>query len=53
MNSLDEPTIGTVTTTGEVKVRGWAVTSSGVKEVRVYVDNIDLGTITYGTQELM
>ena len=49
MNSLDEPTIGTVTTTGEVKVRGWAVTSSGVKEVRVYVDNIDLGTITYGT----
>ena len=49
INSLDEPTSGTVTTTGELKVRGWAVTSSGVKEVRVYVDGIDLGTITYGT----
>ena len=49
INSLDEPTSGTVTTTGELKIRGWAVASSGVKEVRVYVDNTDLGTITYGT----
>ena len=49
INSLDEPTSGTVTTTGELKIRGWALASSGVKEVRVYVDGIDLGTITYGT----
>ncbi|MDO4925306.1 MAG: N-acetylmuramoyl-L-alanine amidase [Turicibacter sp.] len=49
INSLDEPTSGTVTTTGELKVRGWAVAASGVKEVRIYVDHIDLGTITYGT----
>ena len=48
-NSLDEPTNGTVTTTGQLKIRGWALADSGVKEVRVYVDNTDLGTITYGT----
>ena len=49
INSLDDPTSGTVTTTGELKIRGWAVASSGIKEVRVYVNGIDLGTITYGT----
>ena len=49
ISCLDEPTSGTVTTTGELKVRGWAVASSGIKEVRVYVDGIDLGTIAYGT----
>ncbi|WP_370774086.1 hypothetical protein [Clostridium sp.] len=31
-------------------LRGWAVAASGVKEVRVYVDGKDLGTVTYGTK---
>ena len=47
-NNLDEPN-NNITAKGTVKVRGWALESSGVKEVRVYVDGKDLGTITYGT----
>ena len=48
-SSLDEPTSNTTVASGQLKVRGWALADSGIKEVRVYVDNIDLGTITYGT----
>ena len=32
-----------------MKIRGWALASSGVKEVRVYIDGKDLGTVPYGT----
>ena len=48
-SSLDEPTSNTTVASGQLKVRGWALADSGIKEVRVYVDSIDLGTITYGT----
>ena len=46
---LDEPTSNITVTSSQLKIRGWALADSGVKEVRVYVDNTDLGTITYGT----
>ena len=47
-SSLDEPN-NNITAKGSLKIRGWAVASSGIKEVRVYVDGKDLGTVTYGT----
>ena len=34
---------------GQLKISGWALAGSGVKEVRVYVDETDLGTVPYGT----
>ena len=46
---LDEPTNNTISR-GTLKISGWALASSGVKEVRVYVDGKDLGTIPYGTK---
>ena len=33
-----------------LNVRGWALAGSGVKEVRVYVDGKDLGTVAYGAK---
>ena len=46
---LDEPTNNSIAGSTTLKIRGWALDSSGVKEVRVFVDGKDLGTITYGT----
>ena len=46
---LDEPTNNAIAR-GTLKISGWALASSGVKEVRVYVDGKDLGTIPYGTK---
>ena len=48
---LDEPTNNTISR-GTLKISGWALASSGVKEVRVYVDGKDLGTIPYGTKRV-
>ena len=48
---IDEPTNSTYKT-DEIRIRGWALDSSGIKEVRVYVDGVDFGTITYGTQRV-
>ena len=45
---LDNPSNNYVSSES-LMVRGWALASSGIKEVRVYVDGIDLGTIAYGT----
>ena len=47
--SLDEPTSNLTVNSNQLKIRGWALASSGVKEVRVYVDGTDLGTVPYGT----
>ncbi len=46
---LDEPTTNFTVKAGKLKIRGWALADSGVKEVRVYVDGKDLGTVPYGT----
>ena len=46
---LDEPTNNLTVKSGQLKIRGWALAGSGVKEVRVYVDGTDLGTVPYGT----
>jgi len=45
---LDNPNNNSISS-GTLKVSGWALASSGVKEVRVYVDGKDLGTVNYGT----
>ena len=47
---LDEPNNNVTVRSTTLSIRGWALASSGVKEVRVYVDGKDLGTITYGTK---
>ncbi|MDU5261824.1 MAG: N-acetylmuramoyl-L-alanine amidase, partial [Clostridium celatum] len=49
ISCLDEPTSGTVVNSEQLKIRGWALAGSGIKEVRVYVDGADLGTVPYGT----
>ena len=49
INNLDSPTNNSVVTDGNLKIRGWALDEAGVKEVRVYIDNKDFGTVTYGT----
>ena len=46
---LDEPSSGYTLTGNSLKIRGWALSSVGIKEVRVYVDGKDLGTVPYGT----
>ena len=46
--SLDEPITNEKVTSNTLKIRGWALAGSGVKEVRVYVDGTDLGTVPYG-----
>ena len=45
---LDNPNNNSISS-GTLRVSGWALASSGVKEVRVYVDGKDLGTVNYGT----
>ena len=45
---LDNPNNNSISS-GTLRVSGWALSSSGVKEVRVYVDGKDLGTVNYGT----
>ncbi len=47
--SLDEPVTNEKISSNSLKIRGWALAGSGVKEVRVYVDGTDLGTVPYGT----
>ena len=49
ISCLDEPTNGTVVSSDQLKIRGWALAGSGVKEVSVYVDGTDVGTVPYGT----
>ena len=48
-SNLDEPKGNTIATGDTLNIRGWALDSSGIKEVRVYVDEKDLGTVKYGT----
>ncbi|WP_304443089.1 Ig-like domain-containing protein, partial [uncultured Clostridium sp.] len=48
-STLDEPVADKKVTSDKLKIRGWALANSGVKEVRVYVDGKDLGTVPYGT----
>ena len=45
---LDAPNDNEVVKSKTLNVRGWALAGSGVKEVRVYVDGKDLGTVAYG-----
>ncbi|MDU2292260.1 MAG: N-acetylmuramoyl-L-alanine amidase, partial [Clostridium celatum] len=45
---LDNPSNNHVSSES-LMLRGWALASSGVKEVRVYIDGKDLGTVNYGT----
>ena len=47
---LDAPNDNEVVKSTTLNVRGWALAGSGVKEVRVYVDGKDLGTVAYGTK---
>ena len=49
ISNLDTPSNNSVVTDGNLKIRGWALDEVGVKEVRVYIDNKDYGTVTYGT----
>ena len=49
ISCLDEPTSNLTVNSDKLKIRGWALAGSGVKEVRVYVDGTDLGTVPYGT----
>ena len=45
---LDAPNDNEVVKSKTLNVRGWALAGSGVKEVRVYMDGKDLGTVAYG-----
>ena len=45
--SIDEPTLNS-TTGGNIKVRGWALNASEVKEVKVYVDDAYVGSAALG-----
>ena len=47
---LDAPNDNEVVKSKTLNVRGWALAGSGVKEVRVYVDGKDLGTVAYGAK---
>ena len=47
---LDAPNDNEVVKSTTLNVRGWALAGSGVKEVRVYVDGKDLGTVAYGAK---
>ena len=47
---LDAPNDNEVVKSTTLNVRGWAIAGSGVKEVRVYVDGKDLGTVAYGAK---
>uniref|UniRef100_UPI002614A108 N-acetylmuramoyl-L-alanine amidase n=1 Tax=uncultured Clostridium sp. TaxID=59620 RepID=UPI002614A108 len=49
VSCLDEPTSNLTVKENKLKIRGWALANSGIKEVRVYVDGKDLGTVPYGT----
>ncbi|WP_315112843.1 Ig-like domain-containing protein [Clostridium intestinale] len=45
--SIDEPTLNS-TAGGNIKVRGWALNASEVKEVKVYVDDAYVGSAALG-----
>lgn len=45
--NIDEPTLNS-TTGGNIKVRGWALNASEVKEVKIYVDNAYVGSAALG-----
>ncbi|WP_342985464.1 N-acetylmuramoyl-L-alanine amidase, partial [Clostridium saudiense] len=47
-NCLDDPISNEVIGDNILKIRGWALDSSGIKEVRVYIDDKDFGAIEYG-----
>ena len=52
LSNLEEPNSNNLITTNELKIRGWALDSSGIKEVRAYIDGKDLGTIEYGISRI-
>ena len=49
-SSLESLSDNAIVKSDTINISGWALASSGVKEVRVYVDGKDLGTVTYGTK---
>ncbi|WP_238903653.1 N-acetylmuramoyl-L-alanine amidase [Clostridium sp. YIM B02506] len=46
--NMDEPTAD-LKTSGNIKVRGWAISQSGIKEVKVYVDDKFVANAALGT----
>ncbi|MBE6049645.1 MAG: N-acetylmuramoyl-L-alanine amidase [Clostridium sp.] len=48
IGNIDTPVANSNITTTKVKVSGWAVSDSGVKEVKVYVDGKQKGSSTVG-----
>ncbi|QLY79091.1 Ig-like domain-containing protein [Clostridium intestinale] len=51
MMNVDSPAVNSVEK-GNIKVVGWALNASGVKEVKVYVDNTYIGNATIGSSRL-
>ncbi|WLF70052.1 N-acetylmuramoyl-L-alanine amidase [Clostridium septicum] len=49
LGRIDDPIENVKYYKNKVKIRGWAINPNGVKEVRVYVNGVDKGTINYGT----
>ncbi|WP_238902752.1 Ig-like domain-containing protein [Clostridium sp. YIM B02506] len=47
MTHIDEPSVNNIVN-GKVKVRGWALNASGIKEIKLYVDNNYVGSATSG-----
>ena len=43
ISCLEEPTSNLTVKSGQLKVSGWALAGSGIKEVRVYVDGTNSG----------
>ena len=52
LSNLEEPNTNETAINNTVKIKGWALDSSGIKEVRAYIDGKDLGTIEYGISRI-
>ena len=48
MGRLDEPELNGTVVFGNMLLRGWALATSGIERIEVYVDDMFVGKATYG-----
>ena len=49
-SSLDEPVVNETITGTSLYIKGWALEPSDVKFVNAYIDNVKVGTLSYGNK---
>lgn len=48
LSFIDYPTMGRIANGGDLKIGGWAINPSGIKQVKIFLNNVECGNANYG-----